>query len=187
MSENANLPVKSKGLSFMPRQMQEKIVIVQNHVRATPMPDRCPSPATDHIHAVMADLCRQDRAKVAGCGPQPAAPRILTCSVRISRPQAAPPSERGRLKPTTQSAYPVQAGSYSSEIRRADEARAAATRRSIAEEEETRAAIGRFRPFLRVAAISVSPPRVKGPDPGGGPSNPPGRPPVPNGAIKAST
>ena len=156
--------VQPKGpFSYIPRvSVGERIVIVQGHIRATPAPDSHPSPAADRVDAEMADLCRQDRAKlVAGCGPQPRASRISTCSVMVGRPQAASPS-RGSPEP-----YPVRAGSDYSEARNADERRAAASRRHIADEEETRAAIGRFRPFLRVASVSISPPRVRGPDPYG--------------------
>ena len=147
------------AFSYMPRlkptQVAEDSVvqrpIVQRHVRATPI-THIPSPIA-RLHAEMVDISRQGRAKVAGCGPQPAAPRASTCSVTVGKPQTAPPSGGGHPTPTRNSPP----------SRSAATARDAAAKRA---EKETRDAIARFRPFLRVAAVAVLPKKA-GPDPFG--------------------
>ena len=106
----------------------------------------------DEVHAEMADACRQGRAVVAACIPKPITGAPSSCRLERRPPQPASPP-----------AYPAQAGD--DQAIKADERRAAAARRVVADEEEARAAVARFRPFVRVAAVSATTPNSDGEDP----------------------
>ena len=112
-----------------------------------------PSGPVVHIR-LMADACRQGRATVSTRIPEPSHGTPSSCRLERRPPQ-----------PASSPAYPVKAGDSLAWI--ADERRAAAARRAIADEEETRAAIARFRPFMRVAAGRATTPRSESPDPYG--------------------
>ena len=164
-----------------------------------------------HVRVKLADASREGRAMVAGCGPQPAEPRVSTCSLSQGGPPVTSQSPAGRRQPP--------AASVAS--RRQSRAAAQETAEERAEIEQ-RQAIDRFWPFIWVAAVSAAP-RSVSPDPfrlgrhlardrriehpplgprcrradnndastslgeGAPTSFPPGRPPVPNGALRART
>ena len=105
----------------------------------------------DEAHAELAEACRQGRAVVAA--PIPAPVSGSPTSFRLVQRPPQPPST-----PT----LPLEAGD--DPAKKADERRAAAGRRAIAEENDQRGAAERFGPFLTVAAKSATTPR-EGEDP----------------------
>ena len=108
----------------------------------------------DQLHAEMAEACRQGRGVIAARIPKPFSGEPTSCRLERRPPQPASPP-----------AYPAQA--EDTYAMKADERRAAAARRAIADEEEARTAVARFRPFICVAAVSATTPKSSSPDPYG--------------------
>ena len=116
---------------------------------------RTPKGAIVHIKVELADASRQGRALVAGCAPQPACSRPRRPSTcQLTRSQPLPAASQQPAGQVQSSARRPPASRQ-----RAAEARSAATRA----EDEERQAIDRFRPFIRVAAVSATP-RPTSPD-----------------------